>query len=187
MVFCQLSCVTQCCLGIPAFCPALGSLPPCLPTPLSYLVLSMKNQWLKGLCSAWNQEWLQQKCLPAKCVPCAVPPPCVPPPTPRFFGDWLNWLCSGWNQGSAQAALERCLDAICKELQAEGVRGTQGGHAAFQPPRLRVHAPCVPVLDNHLCLNQFYTLYTQGCTLDGGTTVRAIHKALHAFMLTGTT
>lgn len=38
----------------------------------------------------------------------------------RFFGDWLNWLCSGWNQQSAQAQMERTLEAICKELTAEG-------------------------------------------------------------------
>ena len=38
----------------------------------------------------------------------------------RFFSDWLNWLCSGWNQQAAQAQLERTLEAICKELQAEG-------------------------------------------------------------------
>eukprot|EP00878_Enallax_costatus_P017108 GHUV01017963.1.p1 GENE.GHUV01017963.1~~GHUV01017963.1.p1 ORF type:complete len:518 (+),score=110.16 GHUV01017963.1:223-1554(+) len=38
----------------------------------------------------------------------------------RFFSDWLNWLCSGWNQQSAQAQLEKTLQAICQELQAEG-------------------------------------------------------------------
>jgi hypothetical protein len=30
--------------------------------------------------------------------------------------------CSSWNQASAQAAMERTLEAICKELQADGVR-----------------------------------------------------------------
>lgn len=43
----------------------------------------------------------------------------------RFFGDWLNWLCSGWNQQSAQAAMERTLQEICKQLQAEGVSQLQ--------------------------------------------------------------
>eukprot|EP00882_Tetradesmus_deserticola_P012311 GHRQ01013047.1.p1 GENE.GHRQ01013047.1~~GHRQ01013047.1.p1 ORF type:complete len:320 (+),score=109.31 GHRQ01013047.1:150-1109(+) len=38
----------------------------------------------------------------------------------RFFSDWLNWLCSGWNQAAAQAQLERTLQAICKELEADG-------------------------------------------------------------------
>ncbi|WIA38465.1 hypothetical protein OEZ86_001788 [Tetradesmus obliquus] len=38
----------------------------------------------------------------------------------RFFSDWLNWLCSGWNGPSAQAQLERTLQAICKELEADG-------------------------------------------------------------------
>lgn len=38
----------------------------------------------------------------------------------RWFGDWLNWLCSGWNQQSAQAGVERTLEAICKELTESG-------------------------------------------------------------------
>lgn len=53
----------------------------------------------------------------------------------RWFGDWLNWLCSGWNQQSAQAGVERTLEAMCKELTESGVRGVVGGRTVTCRPQ----------------------------------------------------